>query len=1067
MKRKNKFLNGVLTLAAILLFSGVHGQEKIITGTITDDSNQPLPGANVLVKNTANGVQSDFDGNFSISATSADVLVFSYIGFSKKEITVGSQSVINIILKEDASQLDEVVVVGYGSQSRETLTSSISKLDTKVLENVPFANATQALQGSIAGIRAQQTSGQPGAGTRIIIRGGTSINNPDGAGPLYIIDGIIRDNMDDLNSADIASVQVLKDAAAASIYGSRASNGVIIVTTKTGKGKPKISYNVTTGMSQIGKTYDLVSARDYIYYGRLGIAATGEKHPERLSRLDLPVGAGIGNDLTNNTSFTTQYLQPGVNDHKLNEGWESMPDPLDSNKTIIFKGTDWQDKLFKTGLTTNHHLSFSGSTEDAEYDVSVGYLKSEGVALKTDYERYTAKMYGGFNIRDNFKVWGRVNYSTANNNQVFSSNQIFQRSLGLPPTAKFAFEDGTLAPGQNRGIGNPVYHLGRFDKERRDYRLSLSIGLDYQIFSDLTFSPFFSYSQEQDLDNAFQKSYFNTATSFNDSRNASADFEQDITTQIEGVFTYAKIMKDEHALNAKAGFSRVSREAYILGADGRGASSDLIPTLNASAEPTNVTSSFSSRNIIGFFGRVNYDYKRKYLLTASIRHDGASNLGADFKWGTFPGVSAGWNVHKEGFWGESTSTFSSLKFRASYGVTGNIGELEDYKYQGVYGVGNKYNRKAAVLNSSLSNDALQWEQTEAIGAGFDLGLFNNRVTLLFDYYNRDTHNLITSFTLPKVTGFSSILTNLGDLNNEGVELELNARIIENDNFGWVSALNLSHNKNTISKLPENGNDNNRIGGYEVADPVNGGTRWVAGLQEGQTMGDLYTYEVLGVYATTAEAEAGPIDELVAGSDKRKQGGDIIFRDVNNDGVINTLDRVYVGNEFPDWTGGFTNTFNYKNLSLTVRTDFSIGHTIVNQMHGVYLGQWQGDIGITKEVLRSWENEGDVTDIPRYYWADQLAQNNNFRTGGGQNIAMNSDFYEKGDYLALREITLSYNLPLTPGVAKLGISNLRLYATGSNLGYITNYRGLLPEDGGIDNGRYPNPQTFLLGLNVSL
>ena len=1069
MKPKNKSIKFIFTMALMGFFVNVYGQQTTVTGTISDANGQPLPGANVLVKGTTSGTQSDFDGNYSIDADVEDVLVYSYLGFTTQEVPVANQSVINIILTEDASILDEVVVVGYGSQSRETLTSSISKLDNKVLENVPFSNATQALQGTVAGVRAQNTSGQPGAASRIIIRGGTSIDDPNGAGPLYIIDGIIRDDMNDLNSADIESVQVLKDAAAASIYGSRASNGVVIVTTGTGKGKPRISYNITTGLSQIRKTYDLVSARDYIYYGRLGIAATGEKHPERLSRLDLPVGAGIGNDLTNNTGFTTQYLQPGVNDFKLNEGWESMPDPIDPTRTIIFKGTDWQDKLFRTGLTTNHHLSFSGSTELAEYELSIGYLNDEGVAINTDYERYTGLLYGGLQVRDNFKVWGRLNYSTSNNNQVFSSNQIFQRSLGLPPTAKFTFEDGSLAPGQNRSIGNPVYHLGRIEGDRREYKLALSAGADYEIFPQFTFSPFFSYLQEQGLDNVFQKSFFNNATSFDDSRGASADFVQDATTQIEGVFTYDTNIRENHSINAKAGFSRVSREAYVLGANGRGASTDLVPTLNASAEPTAVNSSFSTRNIIGFFGRLTYDYKQKYLLTASVRRDGASNLGADFKWGTFPGVSAGWNLHKENFWGDPTGVLSSLKLRASYGVTGNIGELEDYKYQGEYGVGQRYNGSAAVLNTSLSNDELQWEETEAAGLGFDLGLFNRRVTLLFDYYNRNTHNLITSFTLPEVTGFSSILTNLGDLNNEGVEIELNAQIINSEDFGWTSGFNLSHNENTVTKLPENGNENNRIGGFEVADPNTGENIFVAGRQEGQALGDLYSYEVLGVYATTEEAYAGPPDELVAGDDKRKVGGDIIFRDVNNDGVINTLDRVFMGNIYPDWTGGFTNTFNYKNISLTVRTDFAIGHTIQNEMHGVYLGQWQGDIGITKEVLRSWENEGDVTDIPRYYWADQLAQNNNFRRssdGFGDNTFMNSQFYEKGDYLALREITLSYSMPITSGIENLGISNLRLYATGSNLGYITDYRGLLPEDGGIDNGRYPNPRTLLLGLNVS-
>ena len=1042
-------------------------QEVLIQGTVTTSQSEPLPGVNIGVKGTSNGTISDINGNYQITANQGDVLVFSFIGFEAQQIEVTDATQINIILIEDTEDIDEVVVVGYGKQSRATLTTSISKLDTKVLENVPYTNAASALQGNISGLRVQTTSGQPGATPRIILRGGTSINDPNGATPLYIIDGIMRDDMSDLNSSDIETLQVLKDAAATAIYGSRASNGVIIITTKTGSGagKPKITYSMTAGVANLAKEYDMVGAEDYIYYGRLGVAATGEKHPERLSRLGLPVGYGIGNNLENNTGFTTQYLQAGYNDHKLNEGWSSMVDPINPNETIIFQETNWTDKLFRTAHTQNHHLAFSGSTEKASYDMSIGYLSSEGTAIQTDYDRVTAKLNGRFQIRENLSVYGKVNYSTSKNNQVYSTTHLFQRALGLPPTAKFTYEDGTLAPGQNRSIGNPVYHLSRKDTDNREYKLALSIGADWDILPKFTFSPFISYFQEQYLGNAFQMSYYNNSTQFNDSRNASADFQQELRTQAEGVFTYNNTFNNKHSLNVKAGGSNYSRELYDLDADGRGASTDLISTLNASAEPTNVNSSFSTLNIIGFFGRVTYDYEKKYLFSASVRVDGASNLGENNKWGVFPGISAGWNMHNEPFWQSVPEVINKLKVRASFGVNGNLGDLSDFHAQGQYSVGNKYNGVAAVQNSRLSNQDLRWEESATVGFGFDMGLFENRVNILFDYYNRETKNLLTDLALPYSTGFSSILTNLGSLQNKGVEIELSAGVIRGTDFSWDLGFNVAHNKNKILKLPENDNENNRIGGYLVADPNTGEDIWVGGLQEGQALGDIYTYQVLGVYATTEEAYAGPLDMLVPGSDKHKLGGDNIFLDVNKDGVIDTKDRIYIGNTYPDWTGGLSNTFTYKNLSLVVRADFALGHTIRNRQAATYMGQWQGDIGILSDIKNSWQHEGDVTDVPRYYWADQLAQNNTYRSGGGD-LAMNSDYHEKGDYLAFREITLSYNVPRLAALEKVGISSLRVYGTASNLGYLTSYSGLLPEDGGWDNGRYPNPRTYLFGLNVS-
>lgn len=1042
-----------------------------VNGTVADEQG-PLIGVSILVKNTTIGTITDIDGNYEITAQSPnDTLVFSYLGYTTVEMPINGRSEINLSMQSSTSVLDEIVIIGYGEQSRATLTTSIAKLDDRVLENIPYSNAASALQGSVAGLRVQTTSGQPGAAPNIVLRGGTSINDPDGATPLYIVDGVIRDNINDLNPNDIESLQVLKDAASTSIYGARGSNGVIIITTKSGTyGESRISYNYSLGMANLAERYDLVDARDYIYYGRLGVAATGERHPERLSRLDLPVGYGIGNDLTNNTGFTPQYLT-AENEHKLNEGWESMPDPIDPSQTIIFKNTDWQDILFRTGITHDHYLSFSGGNDKSNFDLGVGYQDSEGVGIETGYQRFTAKLNGDLRVRDNITVFGKVNFSNSTDQTVYNTNHLFQRALGLPPTAKYAFEDGTLAPGQNRSIGNPAYHLNNIDRNRDIKRLTLIIGGNWEILPGLTFEPYASLYVAQDRIDQFQKSYFNNATQFIDSRNATGFFSDYQTKQYEGVLTYSKSFNNSHNFQIKGGTSYYDRGAYELEAEGRGAASDLISTLNAAAEPTSVSSELTSQRIVGYFGRVTYDFQRKYLFSASARYDGASNLGANNKWGFFPGVSAGWNIHREDFWDGLPKLFSALKLRGSYGVNGNLGNLSDFHAQGQYSVGQIYNGVAAVQNTRLANQDLKWEESKTFDVGFDLGLMDNRINVLFDFYRRVTDNLLTNLDLPHNTGFTSILTNLGSLENKGVELDINATVVNTPGgFQWDVNFNASYNKNKILKLPENGNENNRIGGFEVFDPGSGEYVWVAGLQEGQPFGDLYTYQKIGVYATDEEAAAGPIDLLVPGADKTKVGGDAIFLDVDGNGEIDTRDRVYAGNIFPDWTGGFSNFFSYKGLSLTIRTDFAIGHTIRNRTSATFMGQWQGDIGILSDVRNSWENQGDVTNVPRYYWADQLAQNSNFRRGGPSdaagNIFINSDFNEKGDFINLREVTLAYNFSGLGFLEKAKIASLRIFATGSNLNYFTGYNGLMPEQGGLDNGRYPNPRTFTFGANVS-
>lgn len=1053
------FKSILLIALHVFCITTVEAQQSRIRGIVTSESEQTaIPGVTVVVKGTQAGTLTDVDGRFEINAAPGQTLTFSFVGFKSQELTLASQTELTVALEEDVTILNEVVAIGYGSQSRQTMTTSVSKLDPKVLENIPFANAASALQGTIAGVRVQTTTGQPGAAPRVIVRGGTSINNPNGAQPLYIVDGVIRSNMDDLNPEDIATMQVLKDAASTSIYGARGSNGVVIITTKSGKsGKSQISYSYDLIGSQVAKKYDLLSARDFIYFQRLGIAANAEADPSKASLLTQPGSGGTGNDLSNRTAYTTQFLTP-ENQHKLNEGWQSMPDPLDPSKTIIFKDTDFQELLFKTGISHNHNISVAGGSDKASFSAGLGYLGSEGIALASDYKRLTFNLNGDLQVTKNLKAFGRLMYSNAASIVPPQGASLFGRSLGLPPTTKYEFEDGTLAPGLNLSIGNPEYIVSVEKGRTTDEKNTMVVGTSWTIIPDLVFNVQGSVYKETREARSFTTAYLNGPGNLVDSRNASGSFRRQTQYQTDATLSYAKDLSSGHSLNAMLGMSYYDRTITTLNASGRNAASDLIPTLNASGLAVTVGGTESRQIIAGYFGRVNYDYQHKYLLSVTGRYDGASNLGNNYKWGFFPGVSLGWNIHQEKFWESVPSQISNFKLRASYGVNGNIADLGDYHAQGQYSVGSRYGGRAAIQNNSLANQELRWEQSKTLDLGVDVGLFN-RVNVLFDVYRRVTNNLLTDLALPHSTGFGSIRTNLGSLENKGVELEIAARVLGNDSrISWDVSFNAAKVRNKILTLPYNGTENNRIGGVYVWDPARSDYAWMGGLQEGGRVGDMYAYKQVSIYATDEEAAAGPVDMIVPGTDKTKYGGDVNWLDLDNNGIIDERDRVYVGNTFPVWTGGFTNSLGYKNFNFTVRVDYTSGHTINNYTRGTFLGQYHGDNGLGSELLNSWQRQGDITNIPRFYWADQQVRSNLFRG--------NSMLFEKGDFLSLREVTLSYTVP-SQLLKKIRVSGMRFNLTGSNLYYFTNFTGLNPEEGTQDSGRYPIPKNLIFGVNITL
>ncbi|WP_223834147.1 SusC/RagA family TonB-linked outer membrane protein [Spirosoma profusum] len=1043
------------------------GQASVkVSGKVTDDKNDLLPGVNIQVKGTITGTTTDSRGMFTITVPDGSTsLIFSFIGYKSKEIVVGNNTQINVALEADVASLKEVLVVGYGSQSRETVSTSIAKLNNKVFQNLTYANPASALQGNIPGLRVQSTSGQPGDPPRVILRGGTSINNPDGASPLYVIDGVIRSDMNNINPNDIESIQVLKDAASTSIYGARASNGVIIVETKSGKaGVMQINYSYNLSSSDVGKLYELADAKDFVYFMRLGLAASGARTPSVLSSLTQSNAGGTANDLTNNTAFTTMYLTP-ENQNLLSRPadqwgakWETIADPLDPTKTLIFKGTDFQKTIFRRAYSHDHNLSISGGSEKVKYSMGLGYLKNQGIAINTDYNRLSFNLNGDVQATKTLKFFARLNYANVEDSQVPNVGIVFKNNINTAQTSKYQFEDGSLAPGRLFTNGNPAYYISRYDAKRRRDNYIMVAGANWDIIPGLSFRPQISRVSNTFSNRSFLKSYLNGPLILNTDREAIISRQNVVQNQADAVLTYLKSVRNIHNFEATAGFSYFKSMTDSLSAVGRNAATDLIPTLNASATPWAVSSNESVLLLYGYFGRLNYNFDQKYLLTINGRYDGASNLGAEYKWGFFPGVSMGWNLHREKFWDGIPANLLTLKLRASYGVNGNISGLGNYQAQGAYAVGDRYMGNAAIYNSTLANPALQWERSKTFNVGFDAGIFNNRLSLIVDVYRRVTDNLLTNLALPRSTGFTSILTNLGSLENKGFEVDLNAQILSpQSKLQWNASLNAAYVKTRIIKLPSNGIKNNRIGGINIWDEALGDYDFKGGLQEGGRIGDMFAYQQLGIYATDEAAKAGPTDMLVVGTDKTKSGGDVNWRDIDNNKIIDDRDRIYMGNQFPTWTGGVTNRFSFANFGLTVRFDYTLGHMIYNETKARVLGNFSGQNAISKAVTRSWQKQGDVTDIPRYYWADQNQKQNLWRG--------NSNYYEPGDFLCLREIALSYNFPTTM-TQRIKLSNVRLHLAASNLLYFTKFTGLNPEEGGTDNGRYPVPRNIVFGVQIS-
>ncbi len=1080
-------------LVGFLFFSVTSwSQLKRITGKVSSlEDNLPLSGVSITLKGKPLGSQTDANGEFSLEASADDILVVSYTGFLSQEIEISEKNSFVITLQREESNLGEVVVIGYGTQSRRNVTSAIGKLDNTVLKSAPRANVGTALQGSVAGLRVINTTGAPGAAPSILLRGGASINNP--GAPLVIVDGIIR-AFNDISPDDIESIELLKDAASTAIYGARANNGVILITTKQGKaGKAEVTYKYTFGHNRDREDYKYLNAKDYIYYTRLGHLNS----QRTLAQVNSQRGFGLSTNAADLALFDIRSYGPSTQ-FLLGMGWDTVGDPYGG--TIIFKdhSGEIKDIAFRNTNTHDHYINVIGGNDKGKYFASFDYYKEDGIIVGSDYKRYTANINGSYKVKPNIEVSTGGTFSTASGFGLLGGDvNTLYRNMSVWPTMNPWLDSAKTQPNPGNGItdGNPLYWLGKNYRKNEVNRITGNASVKYDIIKGLYVKAsgniYYFQSQNESFTKATQTytQLYTNPQGFNTTRPASWSQSKTVQQQYNVIVNYTKTLAGKHHINPMIGVESFTQRALNAQVSGTGAPTDDITSVNAStlfAAGSNFTNK-SEYRIISNFGRVNYDFDNKYLLTLVYRYDGVSSLAADNRWGFFPGMSAGWNIHRENFFQNSSVSkiISTLKPRISYGVNGNVAGIGDYEVQGVYGSQGNYNGGLGFLNTGVINSGLRWEKSTTTDVGLDIGLLNNRVSFIFDYYNRETSDLLTNLALPSYLGFGSVRTNLGSFQNKGFEVTVNANVFKLKNGLTLDvSANVASNKNKILKLPFNGNENNRQGGFQIYDAKTGRIIWVSGLQEGQPLGEVYAYKQLSIFQDDGEIAriantrrdiigqiSGPGVTYGAG---KITPGDVNWLDVDNNDTIDSRDQVYVGNINPKLIGGFSTTLSFKGFSLYTRWDFATGHILYNDLVARIVGNYQGTFNHIDYITKGFSGDNSMPDIPKVYWADQVgAPNGKKNITRGNNAGQvlqsnNSRYYEKGDYLACREITLSYDFGKSLLSKTRVLNNARMYVNMNNLFYITKFSGNSPEPrtDGLFVGNYPTPKSFVFGVQVT-
>jgi TonB-linked SusC/RagA family outer membrane protein len=1023
-------------LLGTLIFSFALCAQRAVNGTVTDATGIPLIGVNVIVVSTSSGTVTDVDGNYSLTVSEGASLRFSYLGYETRTVAVGSQSQVDVTLREGANTFDEVVVIGYGTQEKRKVTSAISSVDGEELEFLPVAGLDQALQGQAPGVQVTKNTGAPGGGVSIRIRGTSSILS--GQEPLYIIDGVPINNtftgstdiggsqsgdgrgqagnevlnpLAGIPPEEIESIEILKDAASASIYGARAANGVIIVTTKRGEiGRPQITFSGYTGTARLPENvrYNLLDANQFVAL---------------------------------------------VNEGRIRAGLAPIYDGAPANNT------DWQDAVLRSAPVYNANFGIRGGTEDLRYSLSGGYFDQEGIMLNSDFQRFNAKVNLDFTPADNFKVGTNLllsrslanrlrNNGNASGGDAFNNNSVYGPSL----LASALRANPTLAvrtDGENFTIdslnfaNNPVALANTQNLNSSTNRFIGNIFAEWEFLPRLTFRS----SWGVDLRDEYTEYVYPPTPGIARAGSIlNGSFNENLWLT-ENYLRYDVPLGQANELDVLVGFSRQTSTSRGFAAQIDEVGKQQLVSINSGSFNRLAPQGFQDYAIVSYYGRVQYGLLDRYLLSATVRRDGSSRFGPDSRFGTFPSASAGWILSEEPFL-DNVGALSLLKLRASWGITGNDQLGDTWEWRGTGGppadITGNYLGEPSLEPYTIDNRDFTWEETEQVDLGLEIGLFNNRIDLLVDYYVKTTENLLYRIELPYTTGFNSRIGNLGSMENRGWEFGLRTINVVTPRFRWSSNFNISFNRNKVLSLANDGADFAPGIGLSVA-----------------RVGEPISYQ---------GAIIDGIDPL---------DGDYIVRNIVDlpeeaPGTINRNDVVLLGSPLPDHFGGFTNTFSYGGFTLRAFLQWSYGNLINNVTRSFVTNTSVGANGtvpgnIAEEVFaRRWTEPGD-TDA-QYRGIDINSQYDNVR-------GVPIDFFiEDGSYLRLKQITLSYQLPAAV-LERIGVGTASVYVGGNNLLTWTNYSGYDPEVNhnnvgtnvavGYDNGTYPNATTVTFGLNLSL
>lgn len=1071
-------------LLLFIVISGTHvqAQNHAVTGKVVDDQGYEAIGATVMIKGSSTGIVTNLDGIFEIEVPNprTDVLVFSYVGMETQEVPVNGQYVINVTFEPSTVMLDEVVSIGYGTTKRRDLTGAVSSISGADIGRVPVTDVTQALAGKVAGMTVTQSDGSPGASVSIRVRGGLSITQDNE--PLYVIDGFPTDDgLIGIDPGDIASIEVLKDASATAIYGARGGNGVILITTKQGsQGKPTINYDVYYGIKKMTNKMDLLSVEDFVLleYERAMLGGASE-----ISKFASIYGDGfVGETVNQENLYNNMY-----NIHStINSVYGDRP------------GIDWQGLIFDDSnpIAQNHRINVTGGTDTNTYLASYSYSDDDGIMKDSGFKRHNLRLNYMQKMSSKLRLTTNVAYTDEETTGLGSlSEQSYfsrmQHIIQYRPTIGKNRDDMDLILYQNDPITdddsgnqmqNPIVSIENEERARRNQILQLNANLTYELLKDLTYRGNIGYRKRMYEEDMFYQYASRQAI------NAGAPwgfklFRDYNVLNYNNTLSYRKRLPNRHNLDFMLGQEYRKEDYNYLRVDARNFPKENfgLEDMSLGETPDKPQTDRNSQTLISFFGRVNYNFRDKYLATFTMRADGSSKFGTNNKWGYFPSGSVAWRINEEGFL-KDLDELSNLKLRLSYGATGNnrIGTFLSLSRMNSSWQTFNNETQASYLSSQLPNPDLKWETNISRNLGLDIGLFDQRLQLVVDLYSNVTSDLLLASRVPLISGYSTTMKNIGKTRNNGIELTINTVNVQTRDFYWETAFNISTNSNKVVALTDVDYFTTRSGWASVSEFNE--DDYI--IKVGDALGSMYGYKWSGLY-TVDDFDYNPttktytVKEGVAyDPDNYPKPGFNKFENIDDsDNVINSSDKQIIGNAAPDYYGGITNTLQYKQLDLSFSFNFSIGNDVYNA-NSMYFtkmnNRYRNALGSVANRFTYINDGGENV----YHFPDELKAINEDNTeasiDGSSNLKFHSNYIEDGSYLRLNNVTLGYTLP-SDILSKIKISSARLYMSGYNLLLFTKYSGFDPEVNarpnggltpGVDWGAYPRSLNFVVGLNLT-